>query len=30
LTSIKKGLKEVKEGKTHPLDTLWDQLDDWV
>lgn len=28
LTSIKKGLKEVKEGKTHPLDTLWDQLDD--
>ena len=28
LTSIKKGLKEVKEGKTHFIDTLWDQIDD--
>lgn len=28
LTSIKKGLKDVKDEKTHSLDTLWDNLDD--
>lgn len=26
LTSIKKGLKDVKEGKTNSIDTLWDEL----
>lgn len=26
LTSIDRGLKEVKEGKTHSIDTLWDEL----
>ena len=28
LTSIKKGLKDVKEEKTHSIDKLWDLLDD--
>lgn len=28
LTSIKKGLRDVKEEKTHSIDTLWNQLDD--
>lgn len=28
LTSIKKGLKDVKDEKTHSIDTLWDNLDD--
>ena len=26
LNSIDTGLKEVKEGKTHSIDTLWDEL----
>ena len=26
LNSIDRGLKEVKEGKTHSIDTLWDKL----
>lgn len=30
LTSIKNGLKDVKDEKTHSIDTLWDQLDDWI
>lgn len=30
LTSIKKGLKDVKDEKTHSIDTLWNQLDDWI
>jgi PHD/YefM family antitoxin component YafN of YafNO toxin-antitoxin module len=28
LTSIRKGLKDVKDNKTHSIDTLWNQLDD--
>ncbi len=28
LTSIKRGLKDVKDNKTHSIDTLWNQLDD--
>lgn len=28
LTSIKKGLKDVKDEKTYSIDTLWDNLDD--
>ena len=28
LTSIKNGLKDVKDEKTHSIDTLWNQLDD--
>ena len=28
LTSMKKGLKEVKEGKVYSIDTLWNQIDD--
>lgn len=28
LTSIKKGLNDVKDNKTHLIDTLWDKLDD--
>ena len=30
LTSIKNGLKDVKDEKTHSIDTLWNQLDDWI
>lgn len=30
LTSIRKGLKDVKDNKTHSIDTLWNQLDDWI
>ena len=26
LASIQKGLKDVQEGKTHSIDTLWDKL----
>ena len=26
LSSIQKGLKDVQEGKTHSIDTLWDKL----
>lgn len=28
LTSIKKGLNDVKDNKAHLIDTLWDKLDD--
>ncbi|WP_292658175.1 type II toxin-antitoxin system Phd/YefM family antitoxin [Nitratifractor sp.] len=28
LDSIDKGLKDMKEGRTSPIDTLWDRLDD--
>lgn len=30
LTSIKKGLNDAKDNKTHLIDTLWDELDDWI
>jgi PHD/YefM family antitoxin component YafN of YafNO toxin-antitoxin module len=26
MTSIKSGLKDIQEGKTHAIDTLWDKL----
>ena len=28
LNSIQSGLKDVKNSKTYPIDTLWDELDD--
>ena len=28
LSSIEKGLDDVREGRTHPIDTLWEALDD--
>ena len=28
LSSLDKGLKDIKEGKTHHIDRLWDALDD--
>lgn len=28
LSSIDKGLSDVKEGKTRPIENLWDELDD--
>lgn len=28
LTSIKNGLDDIKENRTHSIDTLWDQL--WI
>lgn len=27
LESVEKGLDDVKQGKTHPIDTLWNALD---
>jgi len=28
LESVAKGMDDVKQGKTHAIDTLWDELDD--
>lgn len=28
ISSIKAGLKDIEEGKTKPIETLWDELDE--
>ena len=28
LTSVEKGLDDIKHGRTRPIDTLWNELDD--
>lgn len=30
LLSIDKGLEDLKQGKTKPIEKLWDELDDWI
>ena len=30
LDSVTKGLDDVRKGNTHPIDKLWDELDDWI
>lgn len=30
MTSIGKGLVDIKNGKTQPIEELWDKLDGWV
>jgi hypothetical protein len=30
LSSIDKGLDDIKKGNTYSIDKLWDELDDWI
>ena len=30
ITSIKKGLNDIDNNKTKNIETLWDEIDDWV
>lgn len=30
VSSIQNGLKDIKEGKTKSIETLWNELDDWI
>ena len=30
LHTIRKGLKDIESSNTHPINKLWDELDDWI